>query len=154
MADTLTRKINNRNGLREQFNKTFKQVSVYLETSDSIMEAKLISFENNMQRKSGELQALNDEVQEEIKQDRVERDVEESVEFLEPLDELMVSLSLKLGELRLSKTANGALVWWALRKFLQTPLETLNASSLNWKSLLFLVSLWSGKDFGIVSIFP
>ena len=92
--------------MRKQFIKVYKQASEYLETSDSITEAKLISFENSLQRKSGELRALDDEVQEEIDEDRVEKDVEESVEFLEPLDELLASLTLKLGELRLSKTAN------------------------------------------------
>ena len=57
-------------------------------------------------RKSSELRALDDEVQEEIEEDQVERDLEESIEFLEPSDELLANLSLKLSELRLSKTAN------------------------------------------------
>ena len=72
MAATLNRKISRRKGLRSQFNKTLQQANDFL-SSDNINEAKLISYENSLQNKCEELKRLDEEIQNGIDEENVEK---------------------------------------------------------------------------------
>lgn len=105
MASSLNRRLNKRKAMRTQFLKSLSQVQEYL-VSGELEESKLSGFESALGRKGEELRAIDDDIQNEIEEDEVEKDVEESYEILEPLDEVLASLGIKLSELRVSKSAN------------------------------------------------
>ena len=85
MASSLKRNTNRRNGLRKLFDKALKQANDYLANED-LDEAKLKGFEKTLGRKCEELRALDVDIQNEIDEDLIEKDVEESESILEPLD--------------------------------------------------------------------
>jgi len=106
MTSSLNRKINKRSALRKQFTKVLNQASDYLQQSEERDEGKLKGFEKTLERKSEELRAVDDDIQNEIEENKVEEDVEESELVFETLDELLANIGLKLSEMQIPKSAS------------------------------------------------
>ena len=108
MASSLNRRIKRRNVLRTQFTNSLNQAQEYLASEGELLEAKLSDFESTLTKKSGELRVLDDDIQDEIEEDEVEKDMNESWKTLEPLDEVLAALGLRLRDMRVSKAASEA----------------------------------------------
>ena len=108
MASSLNRRKKRRNALRTQFTNSLNQAKEYLASEGELLEAKLSGFESTLTKKRGELRVLDDDIQDEIDEDDIEKDMNESWKTLEPLDEVLAALGLKLREMRVSKAASEA----------------------------------------------
>ena len=103
MSAPLNRKIFKRKALRQQFSKVLSEAKTYL-GEEEITEEKIISLEASLRSKKEEISKLDEEIEELIEVEKVEEEVLESLEFFEPSLEIIASLGVRLGKLRMNSS--------------------------------------------------
>jgi len=138
MAASLRKKAR-RNGLRIYLKEVIGEINEVL-MDESVLEAKIRGFKSSLRNVVDQLLAVDDEVLNILEPDEVENDVIESMKILEPSNEVMAKLDLKLEGMRISdvnksSSSEGAsstmnTTKCKLPKF---DLPTFNGDSLSWQ---------------------
>jgi len=101
MAAALTRKVARRSSMRNHFSKVLKEAHDYLNEED-VLEARLISFESKLKKSCANLEGIDEEICNSLEAEKIREDVKESLELLDPLDEVLASITIRLNSLKLA----------------------------------------------------
>ena len=98
----LLKKKARREGLRKIFKTTFDEATSYL-SEDENDKAKLIGFKKTLQSLVGQLSISDDDILKSLDSEEVEADVIESMQIVNPVNELEANIDLKIEELSVIK---------------------------------------------------
>jgi len=87
--------------MRNHFSKVLKEAHDYLNEED-VLEARLISFESKLKKSCANLEGIDEEICNSLEAEKIREDVKESLELLDPLDEVLASITIRLNSLKLA----------------------------------------------------
>ena len=154
----LTRKLGRRKALRTHFTETLEEVRVCLEDSEST-EARLIGLKASLTEQSEILNALDEEILGAIEPGDVEVDVLESMKFMKPTHEILASISLKLGAIKISNSETSSVrsesSVTVRCKLPKLELPVFSGNALEWQGFWdqFNVSIHSNESISDVDRF-
>ena len=88
MADLLSRKINRRNALRTNFQKTLKEARGCISDTRAT-QAKYLGLQNNINRLCKSLNEIDSEILAILEPENIEPDVSENMGIMEPVHEIL-----------------------------------------------------------------
>ena len=132
---TLTKKVNKRKGYRTQFLKVLDQAKRYLR-EENVLEARLVGFDTNLREKGDNLRRLDEEIQELIDVELIEKEVEDCLDFLDNSHDILAEIAVRLNEIKLKNARETASV---------TASERSTSSSIACKLPKLELSVFSGN---------